>query len=95
LLHHLFYLFSRSFDAFIERFQGQVKHPVGIPNAQLDVLRPSLETLLKTPDGFRKAVEVHGYSTRELGKFMGVHQSTVVRRLQRASRLGSDPDLMR
>src|SRR4029077_4656070 len=79
-------------DAFVEKFRDQAEGKRGISKATVNVLRPPLGVVLQFPDGIREAADRHGYSAREIAALLGIHHTTVIRRL-RASRLGSGPIL--
>jgi putative transposase len=68
-------------DAFIARFQDEGRKTRGISKKQTNVFRPHLEDLLVAPNGLKIAHE-NGFSTAEIASKMGVHQTTVARRLK-------------
>ena len=82
-------------DAFVEKFQDSARKRPDLPFKERILLRPPLEQLLIKSDGLQVAAKQYRYSTREIAKAIGVHQTTISRRLRDASHPGSDPKMMR
>jgi len=78
-------------EAFIQKFQDSIRKRSDLPFEKRMLLRPPLEQLLIKPDGLQAAAKQYGYSTRAIAKVMGVHQTTIARRLRDAGP-GSDPE---
>lgn len=79
-------------DTFFDRLLVHIKaneEMKEIPRKQRFVGRPPLSKLLKDKEmkdeDIRKAVIDHGYSQKEISEFLGVHYSTISRRVNRAS----------
>jgi len=71
-------------EAFIASFQEDGRKHRGIPKSQTDVLRPSLKTILPAPDGLKSA-KTYGYSSGEVARQLGVHQTTAARRMRQCA----------
>lgn len=79
-------------DVFFEKLLAHVKAHEDIkeiPKRQRYVNRPALSEILVDrrvlSSGITKAVVEHGYSQKEVAEFIGVHYSTVSRRVSRAN----------
>lgn len=74
-------------DAYIERMLAAVEPSSEHPRAMVQPVPPSLSSVLES-GGDRSAIEravLHGYSLRAVADHLGVHASTVSRRLRSSS----------
>jgi hypothetical protein len=72
-------------DAFIEEHAPGLSPIREIPEAQLRVRRPPLSALVTDPKdaaGIARAYLEHRYTQQEIADHLGVHYSTICRRLQ-------------
>ena len=71
-------------EEFIERHSAADKNLKEIPRAQLRAAKPSLDRIFaKSKEaGIAQAYREHGYRLHEIAKYLGVHYSTVSRRLK-------------
>jgi hypothetical protein len=68
-------------DAFVARFQEEGRKARGVPKKQTDVFRPALVALLSSSNGIKIAQE-QGFSIPEIAAELGVHPTTLARRLK-------------
>lgn len=74
-------------DAYVERMLAAVEPSPEHPRAMVHPVPPSLSSLLAS-GGDRRAIELaveHGYSLRAVAEHLGVHASTISRRLHSSS----------
>jgi putative transposase len=72
-------------EAFIEKHSiGNGTELAEVPRAQWQALRPALEQILgkKSQRSIDRAYREHGYRLKEIAQYLGVHYSTVSRRLK-------------
>ncbi len=72
-------------DAFVAEALARLTPAAGIPRRYLRQARPDLATLLTSTaaQGGIATARAHGYSLREIARYLGVNVSTVSRRLKR------------
>jgi putative transposase len=69
-------------EEFVEKFQQDLPVKGEIPMDQLQPVRPALPALLKEESGLLKAYRDYGFTLRQIADQLGVHYSTISRRLK-------------